>query len=116
MTLHTSDGCTINNNGFSGSISTNNCFVNATGQSNNAGCGIDSTDPTSYGDGFNNNNGGVYATEWTDEFIQIFFWGHDNVPSDLTNGSPNPASWGQPVALFKGDCDIGSHFQSQNIV
>jgi hypothetical protein len=116
MTLHTSDGCTINDSGFSGQLSTSNCYVDAAGQSNNAGCGIDSSDTTSYGDGFNGNSGGIYAMEWNDDFIQIFFFSHDNVPADLTSANPNPSAWGQPAALFDGDCDIDSHFQNHNIV
>ncbi|CRG90397.1 hypothetical protein PISL3812_07441 [Talaromyces islandicus] len=116
MTLHTSDGCSINNSGFSGTVSTSNCYTEAAGQSENAGCGIDSTDTTSYGDGFNDNGGGIYAMEWTDDFIQVFFFSHDNVPADLTSANPNPAAWGQPAALFDGECDINSHFQNHNIV
>ncbi|KAH8690908.1 putative endo-1,3(4)-beta-glucanase [Talaromyces proteolyticus] len=116
MTLHSGDGCSIKSGGFTGSVSARNCYAYASSQPNNAGCGIDSSDPTSYGDGFNANGGGVYAMEWTDEFIQIFFFDHANVPYDLASGDPNPASWGQPAARFMGDCDINSHFQNHNLV
>ena len=71
MTLHTSDGCTIDSSGFTGTLLTSNCFVNAPGQANNAGCGIQSPDSNSYGAGFNSNSGGVYATEWTSDHIPL---------------------------------------------
>lgn len=116
MTLHTSDGCTINNSGFTGTLSTSNCYINAPGQSNNAGCGIDSTSSQSYGDGFNAIGGGVYATEWTSDAIKIWFFPRGSIPSDITSGSPDPSGWGTPAAAFAGDCDIDSHFSAQNIV
>ncbi|KAL1980751.1 hypothetical protein VTN96DRAFT_3558 [Rasamsonia emersonii] len=116
MTLHTSDGCTINDSGFTGTLSTSNCYVDAPGQSNNAGCGIDSTSSQSYGDGFNAIGGGVYATEWTSDYIKIWFFPRGSIPSDITSGSPDPSGWGTPAAAFQGNCDIDSHFTAQNIV
>lgn len=116
MTLHTSDGCTINNSGFTGTLSTSNCYINAPGQSNNAGCGIQSTSSQSYGDGFNSIQGGVYATEWTSEAISIWFFPRGSIPGDISSGNPNPAGWGTPAAKFQGNCDIDSHFGPQQIV
>ncbi|QKX57640.1 uncharacterized protein TRUGW13939_04758 [Talaromyces rugulosus] len=116
MTLHTSDGCSINNSGFSGSLSTSNCYVNAAGQSSNAGCGINSASSSSYGSGFNSAGGGVYAMEWTGSYIRTFFFPRGSVPSDITSGSPNPSGWGTPAALFEGNCNIDSHFGAQQIV
>lgn len=116
MTLHTSDGCTINNSGFSGSLSTSNCYVNAAGQSSNAGCGINSASSSSYGSGFNSAGGGVYAMEWTSSYIQTFFFPPGSIPADITSGSPNPSGWGTPAALFEGNCNIDSHFNAQQIV
>src|SRR2546423_13817757 len=75
MTLHTGPGCSFPNNGrFSGSMTTQNCFVNAPGQSTNAGCQITTTNSQSYGAGFSANGGGVYATEWTSESINVHFF------------------------------------------
>ncbi|KAK0309485.1 hypothetical protein LTR01_004592 [Friedmanniomyces endolithicus] len=97
MTLHTGSGCSItNNDAFSGSISTSNCDVNAAG--------------------FNANNGGVYATEWTSSAISIYFFPRGSIPSDITSGSPEPSSWGKPLAQFQGGCDIPSFFSNQQIV
>ncbi|KAK0946901.1 hypothetical protein LTR29_001770 [Friedmanniomyces endolithicus] len=117
MTLHTGSGCSItNNDAFSGSISTSNCDVNAVGQDKNAGCSISTTDTQSYGSGFNANNGGVYATERTSTAISIYFFPRGSIPADITSGSPEPSSWGKPLAQFQGGCDIPSFFSNQQIV
>lgn len=75
MTLHTGPGCSISKESeMQGYVSTDNCDVNAFGQSNNQGCQIKTDDDRTYGTGFNNNGGGVYATEITADFINIFFF------------------------------------------
>ncbi|KAJ5106257.1 hypothetical protein N7456_002932 [Penicillium angulare] len=116
MTLHTSDGCTINNSGFSGTLDTSNCYVEASGQSSNAGCAITDSSTQSYGDGFNSAGGGVYATEWTSSAINIYFFPSSSIPSDITAGTPDPTTWGTPSASFAGSCDISSHFSNLQIV
>ncbi|KAF9893484.1 hypothetical protein FE257_010796 [Aspergillus nanangensis] len=116
VALHTSTGCTINDSGFSGKLQTSNCDVAAAGQSNNAGCGIGSSDTQSYGDGFNQAGGGVYATEWTSAGISVWFWPSASVPSDIANGGPDPSGWGTPSAAFAGDCDIDAHFNQLQIL
>ncbi|CAI7678265.1 hypothetical protein N7533_002191 [Penicillium manginii] len=116
MTLHTSDGCSINNSGFSGSVQTSDCYVKATEQSENAGCAITSSSTSSYGDGFNNQGGGVYATEWTGDAISVWIFPNSSIPSDISSGSPDPSGWGTPSAKFAGNCDIDSHFNNLQIV
>lgn len=75
MTLHTGPGCSISNHtDMLGYVSTDNCDVNAFGQSANQGCQIKTDDDRTYGEGFNNNGGGMYATEVTADFINIFFF------------------------------------------
>ncbi|RAL00521.1 glycoside hydrolase family 16 protein [Aspergillus ibericus CBS 121593] len=116
MTLHTSDGCTINNSGFTGTLTTDNCYVDAAGQSSNAGCGITDPSTESYGTGFNANGGGVFATEWTSSAISIYFFPRGSIPSDIATGSPDPSTWGTPVASFAGSCDIDEHFTGMQII
>lgn len=116
MTLHTGDGCSIVPLGFSGTLDTSNCYVEAPGQSANAGCAIESNSGSSYGYGFNQAGGGVYATEWTGDAINIWFFPNSSVPSDIRNGKPNPLGWGLPSARFAGACDIDSHFKDLQIV
>lgn len=107
MTLHTADGCKISRQSdMQGSVSTDDCYVNAEGQGANQGCQIKTQDTRTYGSGFNANGGGVYATEIMDSFINIFFFPRGSLPSDISSASPDPSKWGKPMAVFKGDCDI----------
>ncbi|KAF1959042.1 hypothetical protein CC80DRAFT_467297 [Byssothecium circinans] len=117
--LHTSPGCSIgqNSTAYSSTIKTPNCDVKAAGQDANAGCGLSSKDTKSYGAPLNNKGGGVYATEWTSDHIQIFFFPRGSVPKDALGGSPNPSSWGQPGAKWeKSACNIDKFFKNQQIV
>ncbi|KAI9931601.1 hypothetical protein ASPWEDRAFT_105915 [Aspergillus wentii DTO 134E9] len=116
MALHTTSGCSIDKSGFKGKLGTSNCDVKASGQSDNEGCTITAGSTKSYGSGFNSGNGGVYATEWTSDAINIWFFPHSNIPSDIANKKPTPSSWGQPTAKYAGDCKIDSHFKNMNIV
>lgn len=87
-------------------------------QNGNTGCSIDSTNTASYGTGFNNNGGGVYATEWTSSYIRHWFFPRNAIPSDITSGTPNPSGWGTPQSSFQGGsgCNIDTHFMNQNLV
>lgn len=118
VTLHTDAGCSIDPNaGFKGNLSTANCDVKAPGQAENTGCGIKSTNPQSYGAGFNANLGGVYALEWTSQAIKIWFFPRGTTPNDINTNTPNPTTWGAPLAQFSGPgCDIDSHFQNLQLV
>ena len=117
MTLHTGPGCSISSNSkFSGSIATNNCDINAAGQDTNAGCKIATSNTNTYGSGFNSIGGGTYATEWTGSAISIYFFPNGSAPSDIASGSPDPSSWGEPMATFQGGCDFSSTFTNQQIV
>jgi hypothetical protein len=114
MTLHTGPGCTISNNGgFSGSIVSTNCV---SGNGDNQGCQIATQNAATYGSDFNSNGGGVYAMEWTDSAISIYFFPRGSIPSDALGSSPNPSSWGQPMAKFSGGCNMGTAFTNQQIV
>ncbi|CAE7950006.1 unnamed protein product, partial [Symbiodinium sp. KB8] len=88
-TLHTSAGCFMYIDG----ISTPDC-VSGQGQS---GCGVDGP-YNSAGPGFNANGGGVFATQWTNEGIYMWFFPRDKIPADLDQG--NTYSWGQPYVTF----------------
>jgi hypothetical protein len=85
---------------------------------NGAGCGVQSNNPVSYGTGFNSIGGGVYATEWTSNYIQTFFFPRNAIPSDITSGAPNPSGWGTPQSSFQGgsSCNIDAEFTNQNLV
>ncbi|KAF2467436.1 uncharacterized protein BDR25DRAFT_335881 [Lindgomyces ingoldianus] len=118
MTLHTGAGCSISSDAgaFAGEIATSNCDVNAANQDKNAGCSIKATSKNTYGAGLNANNGGVYATLWTDQAISVYFFPRGSIPADVTGDSPDPTTWGKPAAKFAGACDIPSIFKQQQIV
>ena len=117
MAMHTDDGCSITSTGaFSGNMQTDDCNTYATDQATNAGCAIDSQDSKSYGNGFNSNGGGVYATEWTSEAISIWFFTRDAIPSDIASGNPDPSNWGLPQGQFTGNCNIDDHVKDQQLV
>lgn len=69
-----------------------------------------------YGDGFNAGLGGVYATQWTSEFIRLWFFPRSAIPADITAGQPDPSTWGPPMSNFQGSCDIDTHFVNHEIV
>ena len=105
MTMHTGDGC---------SLVGEDCGADGGKQ----GCGTSSQDSSSYGDGFNQNKGGVYALEWTSDALNIWFFARGSEPNGVLGDSPDPSTWSQPSANFQGGsgCDIDTHFKDQNIV
>ncbi|KAH2081038.1 hypothetical protein KXV25_001538 [Aspergillus fumigatus] len=117
MTLHSTDGCSIANGGFTGTLLTSNCYDYAPSQDTNAGCGIAATSSRTYGTGFNNAGGGIYATEWTSAGISIWFFPRGSTPTDIRAGTPNPTNWGPPLAKFApGSCSFDAHFSEMQIV
>ncbi|KAH7123662.1 concanavalin A-like lectin/glucanase domain-containing protein [Dendryphion nanum] len=122
IALHTSSGCSVSSslgsgNGFTGKIKTPNCDVAAIGQAQNAGCGISQVENNSYGKGLNDNKGGVYATEWADDAITVWFFPRQSIPKDIASGSPDPKTWPKPAARFgSSTCNIKSMFNKQKIV
>jgi hypothetical protein len=118
MTLHTSEGPVISNGtDFSGEVITLNCDVNAPDQPTNAGCSIGDISDLTFGPGFNEAGGGVFATEWSSDFIKIWFFPRGSFPSDIVSSSPDPsANWGTPNSLFQGQFNIDDHFKNLQIV
>jgi hypothetical protein len=84
---------------------------------NGAGCGVSGQDG-SYGDSFNANEGGVWATLLDSTAIQIWFWPRASIPADITAGAPDPSGWGAPMGDFESSssCDVGSTWHGQTIV
>jgi beta-glucanase (GH16 family) len=118
QTLHTDGGCSMAHEDislFSGSFSNTNCNVFET---QNSGCGIEGL-ADSFGSAFDKNNGGVYAMEWTDSIIQVFFFNRTqaNQMPDVWSSSPDPTSWGKPVALWQlGSNCPSNHFYQHKII
>jgi len=125
--LHTSEGCNMHDtiNNFTGvygkglyNNDVKNCFVNATDQYWNQGCGISSNDDMSYGRNFNKNGGGVFATHIDKEKgIRIWFFNMNDIPDDITNETPNPDLWGIPYAAWSfGPWCHSSRFKKLSLV
>lgn len=115
--MHTSDNCTIAGSPQSATFKQSNCYINA---NDNSGCGslMDDTtaSPNNYGSGFNQNQGGVYATEWTSEYVKHWWFPRGTIPSSITNGAPDVSQFGLPAVDQQGACDIDSHFQNMSII
>lgn len=84
----------------------------------NEGCNVNSNNVASYGTGFNNNGGGMFATKWNSNYIQTWFFPRGSVPSDITSGTRQPRRWGIPQSSFQGgpSCNIDTHFMNQSLV
>ena len=117
MSLHTAGNCTVAGSGESGTLVTNNCFVDGVDQPINSGCAVrNSPSIHSFGKDFNSRQGGVYAMEWTSKAIKIWFFPRGSIPASISAGRPDPATFGTPAANFQGSCDIESHFANQKLV
>jgi len=91
-----------------------NCDAYAT---NDLGCGLRDTNKRSFGPCFNADGGGVMALRLDGGGVYIWHWARGSVPGDVQSGSPNPSSWGTPVALLSPDgCNIGERFQNLMMV
>lgn len=112
VTLHTGPGLIIDNVGTQETTT----LVGTDCNENNAntGCSQATGDNQNYGDGFNAIGGGVYATEWVSDHISVWFFPRSGIPQDITDGVPNPAGWGLPIAKFNGAID--QYFQNNNLI
>ena len=97
MALHsgTSNSCTLNVMGsqgiFTDDILTTNCYTTAIVD---VGCVIQDTDTRSYGYGFNDAQGGVFALVWdTSTGMSMWHFARANIPAGITNQTPTPANW-----------------------
>jgi len=118
MAMHTGPGVVLAKNAsFSGELVTSDCDINAAGQGKNVGCLIQDKDTATFGKGFNEIGGGVYATEWNATGITIWFFPRNAIPADITAGTPKPnATWGTPRASFTGAFKVEEHFKDLNII
>ncbi|EME79233.1 glycoside hydrolase family 16 protein, partial [Pseudocercospora fijiensis CIRAD86] len=118
MTLHTGPGCSLDsstssNKAFSGAVENANCV---SAGDDNTGCQIATSSTNTYGAGLNAINGGIYAMEWTTDFISIWFFPRGSYPRDVLGSNPDPSGWGLPLSNFKLSCDIAKSFQDHSIV
>ncbi|KAI6212118.1 Beta 1,3(4)-glucanase [Aphelenchoides besseyi] len=115
VAMHTNEGCQIRNStNFTGQIIYSDCDVKAANQPENVGCSIRGGP---FGLAFNQQGGGIYATEWTREYVRVWFFSHSQLPSDIRALNPQPSNWQKPLAEFTNEeCDLDLHFRYQQIV
>jgi hypothetical protein len=110
-TLHSGPGCslpTASNRSVTGKLTSTTCTSTAV---SDRGCGYSDNDPRSFGQNFNNGEGGVFAHRLNDDGIVVWRFFRNSIPKDITAKKPNPSQWGPPVAFFPSTfCNISSHF------
>ncbi|KAL5606093.1 hypothetical protein BROUX41_006137 [Berkeleyomyces rouxiae] len=115
VSLHTGPNCIVTNTGTvdSTSLVTPDC---RSGSGGGHGCAQLTKAP--FGAAFNAVGGGVYAVDWTADYIAIYWFPRDSIPQDITAEKPDPKEWGAPLARFNGGetCDIDEIFVENNIV
>jgi len=114
MTLHTTDDCKMDvKRKETGTVLDTNCW---NGTDDNSGCGVRG-DTSTYGSAFNANGGGIMAMELRTAGIRVWQFVRDAIPTDITNKTPDPSTWGEALADFPStNCDISQHFYNQSIV
>ncbi|EMD34925.1 glycoside hydrolase family 16 protein [Gelatoporia subvermispora B] len=113
MALHTQDGCTASppSDQISSTTLTNCSAV--------AGCTVAEKQPNSFGAGFASAGGGVWATQFDESGIYIWFWTRSSVPSSINSSttSVDPSTWGAPTAGYPAStCNITNFFTEQQLV
>lgn len=101
-----------------GKTVTTNCDTNAPGQEFNVGCGVlDDESVGSYGDGLNNQKGGVFATHFDADGVIIWFFPRSQIPKDIQDGNPMPHTWPVPNARFQSEkSDWLAHFRKLRVI
>ncbi|KDQ63731.1 glycoside hydrolase family 16 protein [Jaapia argillacea MUCL 33604] len=121
VTWHTGPGCSLTpSSNFTGtSVATNgqpNLDCNGL-LDNNAGCGVVEWSRASYGPTFDAQGGGVFAMKWDDQGISVWSFYRAAVPTDIVSGSPDPSTWGKPVATLEpAGCNPITNFVNHSIV
>lgn len=116
VTLHTGPGCHINNEGTMDSTELKETDCNAGDAF--MGCTQSTSSNENYGDGFNAIGGGVYAIDWTEQRIAVWFFPRGSIPDNVMSENPDPSTWGPPLAGFNGGegCSIPQHFVQNSLV
>ncbi|TCD61817.1 hypothetical protein EIP91_007862 [Steccherinum ochraceum] len=117
MALHTTQGCTHPAPPTGAQTSHNGGQDCGTGD----GCTVQETADNSYGTGFNNAGGGVWATQFDASGIFIWFWSRPNVPQNLqgaTSSTLDISSWGPPSASYasSANCNVTEYFSPQQLI
>ncbi|KAI2781409.1 concanavalin A-like lectin/glucanase domain-containing protein [Daldinia loculata] len=103
--------CTLVASDMTAKIDSPNCYDFADGQANFQGCSASEVSST-----FGSASGGIFALQWTDDFLKIWDWPRDGAPKDISNGQPAPDStWGQPSYVIS-KCNVDKAFKDMKMV
>lgn len=111
VVLHTSGSCAVSKQNMTGDLTSTECGE----ASGTIGCVVKGANGTT-GTPFNEKGGGVYAMERSPDFIKIWYFPRGSTPESLTQGVPDTASFGRPMAHLQGDCDFAERFTEQKLV
>jgi len=119
-TIHTNPGCSLATSSSS-ALATTGTVVGGTdcsaADSGNQGCGMRSANNNSFGAAFNAIGGGVYAMQWDDSGIAVYFFPRGSVPSDIGAESPDPSGWGTPMARWPAtSCNPFQFFKQHSVI
>jgi hypothetical protein len=99
---------------FTGKPMNTNC--SSSPSSNTGGVFLD-TSNSSFGQGFANAGGGVFALLWNSDGIRIWHFERQSIPNDVHSSNPDPDSWSPPVAFLSVDnCTVNSFFSPQRLI
>jgi len=117
-TLHTNPGCSASSDDThpsSGQLLNGNCGVS---NGDNTGCGfLDTNSDNSFGSGFNSNGGGVFAMQWVDTGISMWFFPRSAIPGDITAEHPEPWTWPSPFGHWAAStCPTNEFFTDNNAI
>lgn len=122
MTLHsgTNQSCAIaksnsSTDHFTGQVLGTDCYSTPNAD---AGCGVEDTDTRSFGYGFNNAEGGVFALLWDNSSgMSMWHFARADIPTDLIAQTPNPSTWSTPAGFWSAQsCDISANFYDHQMV
>ncbi|KAH9851304.1 concanavalin A-like lectin/glucanase domain-containing protein [Lenzites betulinus] len=117
MALHTQSGCSQPADApQTGSTVGADCSA---GTDSAAGCAVLDSQSTSFGGDFAAAGGGVWATQFDETGVFIWFWGRKDVPDTITNAKDtiDPSGWGTPAAAWPASsCDVPKFFTPQQLV
>ncbi|KAF9484359.1 glycoside hydrolase family 16 protein [Pholiota conissans] len=118
---HTEAGCLIDPTApFTGQLTQTNGVNNTNCDANlnqNSGCAVTEWSRASYGPFFEAQGGGILAMKWDENDISVWSFFRAAIPTDVTQGTPNPSLWGPPSATLRNTtCDIENNFINHTIV
>jgi hypothetical protein len=111
IVMHTAGTCSITDTGMTGAVNATGCGEDL----GTVGCVIEGQQG-SYGTSFNKQGGGVYAMQWTEQFVKIWFFPRASIPTSITKGAPDVSQFGTPMALVEDGCDVANSFKAQSFV